>query len=148
MNKSTLHSISQPQVESDPLHELIRSGARDIISAAVEAELAQLLERYSELKDEQGRRAVVRNGYLPERSVQTGVGDVSVKVPKVRDRSGSGVKFNSTLLPPYLKRAKSIEELIPWLYLRGVSTGDFQEALAALVGEQASGLSASTISRL
>ena len=148
MSKSTLHSISQPQVESDPLHELIRSGARDIISAAVEAEVAQLLERYGDLKDDQGRRAVVRNGHLPERTVQTGVGDVSVKVPKVRDRSGSGVKFNSTLLPPYLKRAKSIEELIPWLYLRGVSTGDFQEALAALVGEQASGLSANTISRL
>lgn len=148
MNKSTLQSIQQPEVESDPLHELIRNGARDIIGAAVEAELAQLLAHYSALKDEQGRQAVVRNGYLPERSVQTGVGDVAVKVPKVRDRSGSGVKFNSSLLPPYLKRAKSIDELIPWLYLRGVSTGDFQEALVALVGEQASGLSASTISRL
>ena len=148
MSKSTLHSISQPQVESDPLHELIRNGARDIISAAVEAEMAQLLEHYSELKDDQGRRAVVRNGYLPERSVQTGVGDVSVKVPKVRDRSGHGIKFNSTLLPPYLKRARSVEELIPWLYLRGVSTGDFQDALTALLGEQAEGLSPATVSRL
>ena len=148
MSKSTLHSISQPQVESDPLHELIRNGARDIISAAVEAEIAQLLEHYSELKDDQGRRAVVRNGYLPERSVQTGVGDVSVKVPKVRDRSGHGIKFNSTLLPPYLKRARSVEELIPWLYLRGVSTGDFQDALTALLGEQAEGLSPATVSRL
>lgn len=148
MSKSTLHSIAQPQVEGDLLHELIRSGARQIISAAVEAELAQLLEQYNDLKDARGRRAVVRNGYLPERTVQTGVGDVAVKVPKVRDRSGSGVKFNSALLPPYLKRAKSVDELIPWLYLRGVSTGDFQEALGALVGEQAKGLSASTISRL
>ncbi|MGM0632161.1 MAG: IS256 family transposase [Pseudomonadota bacterium] len=148
MSQSTLHSISQPQVESDPLHELIRNGARDIISAAVEAEIAQLLEHYSELKDTQGRQAVVRNGYLPERTVQTGVGDVAIKVPKVRDRNNSGIRFNSTLLPPYLKRAKSIEELIPWLYLRGVSTGDFQEALTALLGEQAEGLSPATVSRL
>lgn len=148
MSQSTLHSISQPQVESDPLHELIRNGARDIVSAAVEAEIAQLLEHYSGLKDTQGRQAVVRNGYLPERTVQTGVGDVTVKVPKVRDRSNSGIRFNSTLLPPYLKRAKSVEELIPWLYLRGVSTGDFQEALTALLGEQAEGLSPATVGRL
>lgn len=148
MSKSTLHTVSEPVVESDPLHELIRNGARELINEAVQAELAQLLVHYSGLKDEQGRQAVVRNGYLPERTVQTGVGDVAVKVPKVRDRSGSGVKFNSALLPPYLKRAKSVDELIPWLYLRGISTGDFQQALTALVGDQASGLSASTISRL
>ncbi len=94
------------------------------------------------------RQAVVRNGYLPERTVQTGIGDVAVKVPKVRDRSGDGVRFNSSLLPPYLKRARSIEELIPWLYLKGISTGDYQEALAALLGDQAKGLSANTVSRL
>lgn len=148
MNKSTLHSISQPQVESDPLHELIRNGARKLINEAVQAELSQLLRQFSDLTDEHGRQAIVRNGYLPERTVQTGVGDVAVKVPKVRDRSGSGVKFNSALLPPYLKRAKSVDELIPWLYLRGVSTGDFQETLSALVGDQAKGLSANTVSRL
>ncbi len=114
--------------------ELIRNGARQIISEAVEAELAQLREHYRDLKDDRGRQAVVRNGYLPERSVQTGVGDVAVQVPK---RSGNGVRFNSALLlPPYLKRAKSVEELIPWLYLRGVSTGDFQQALTALLGAQ------------
>ena len=118
------------------------------MNAYVQAELNQLLTQFSDLTDEHGRQAIVRNGYLPERTVQTGVGDVSVKVPKVRDRSGSGIKFNSALLPPYLKRAKSVDELIPWLYLRGISTGDFQEALAALVGEQATGLSANTISRL
>src|SRR5690554_4889818 len=148
MSKSTLNIVSEPVVESDPLHELIRSGARKLINEAVQAELEQLLKQFSDLTDEHGRQAIVRNGYLPERTVQTGVGDVAVKVPKVRDRSGSGVKFNSALLPPYLKRAKSVDELIPWLYLRGVSTGDFQEALGALVGEQAKGLSASTISRL
>jgi transposase-like protein len=130
------------------LHDLIRNGARKLINEAVQAELNQLLTQFSDLTDEYGRQTVVRNGHLPERTVQTGVGDVDIKVPKVRDRSGNGVKFNSAVLPPYLKRAKSVDELIPWLYLRGISTGDFQEALSALVGEQASGLSANTISRL
>jgi transposase-like protein len=148
MTQSTLNVVSEPVVESDPLHELIRSGARKLINEAVQAELNQLLALYSTLTDEHGRQAVVRNGYLPERTVQTGVGNVTVKVPKVRDRSGNGIKFNSALLPPYLKRAKSLDELIPWLYLRGISTGDFQEALTALVGDQAKGLSANTISRL
>ena len=89
--------------------------------------------------DGQGRRAVVRNGYLPEREIQTGIGPVKVRVPKARDRSGSGVKFNSRLLPPYLRRTKQIAELLPWLYLKGVSTGDFREALAALLGADAKG---------
>lgn len=149
MNKSTLHVLSQPESKGlDPLHETIRQGASALIAAAVEAELAALLQQYRDLKTEEGRQAVVRNGYLPQRTIQTGVGDVEVKVPKVRDRSGSGIKFNSALLPPYLKRAESLDELIPWLYLRGVSTGDFQEALRELVGEQAKGLSANTVSRL
>ena len=149
MSKSNLHALSQPEVASnDPLHELIRQGARDLIAQAVETELESLLKQYADVKTPDGRRAVVRNGHLPKRAVQTGVGDVEVQVPKVRDRSGSGIRFNSHLLPPYLKRARSLEELIPWLYLRGVSSGDFQEALSALVGEQANGLSANTVSRL
>ena len=149
MSKSNLHALSQPEVVSnDPLHELIRQGARDLIAQAVETELESLLKQYADVKTPDGRRAVVRNGHLPKRAVQTGVGDVEVQVPKVRDRSGSGIRFNSHLLPPYLKRARSLEELIPWLYLRGVSSGDFQEALSALVGEQANGLSANTVSRL
>lgn len=149
MSKSNLHALSQPEVASnDPLHELIRQGARDLIAQAVETELESLLKQYADVKTPDGRRAVVRNGHLPKRAVQTGVGDVEVQVPKVRDRSGSGIRFNSHLLPPYLKRARSLEELIPWLYLRGVSSGDFQEALRALVGEQANGLSANTVSRL
>ena len=93
------------------------------------------LEGYADERLEDVRRAVVRNGYLPRRTVQTGIGAVDVQVPKVRDRSGGGVCFRSSLLPPYLKRARSVEELIPWLYLKGVSTGDYQEALAALLGE-------------
>ena len=149
MSESNLHALSQPEVASnDPLHELIRQGARDLIAQAVETELESLLKQYADVKTPDGRRAVVRNGHLPKRAVQTGVGDVEVQVPKVRDRSGSGIRFNSHLLPPYLKRARSLEELIPWLYLRGISSGDFQEALSALVGEQANGLSANTVSRL
>jgi len=114
----------------------------------VEAELLELLGQYTDSKDEQGRQVIVRNGYLPAREIQTGIGSVKVKVPKVRDRSGSGVCFHSSLLPPYLRRTKSMEELLPWLYLKGLSTGDFQEALAALLGKDAKGLSAGTISRL
>ena len=149
MSKSTLSVLSQPETEeTDPLHALLRRGARKLIADAVEAELALFLEGYADqrLKDE--RQAVVRNGYLPRRTVQTGIGDVEIQVPKVRDRSGGGACFRSSLLPPYLKRARSVEELIPWLYLKGVSTGDYQEALAALLGDGAKGLSANTISRL
>jgi transposase-like protein len=149
MTHSTFRVISQ-QAESinDPLTALLRNGARELILQAVDAELLTLLEEHAERRLSDGRQAVVRNGYLPARTIQTGIGDVEVKVPKVRDRSGSGIRFNSTLLPPYLKRSRSIEELLPWLYLKGISTGDYQEALGALLGEQAKGLSANTISRL
>lgn len=149
MTQSTLRALSQPEEQvTDPLTELLRSGARELIAQAVEAELQVLLEQHAEHRLPDGRKAVVRNGYLPERTVQTGIGNVEIKVPKVRDRSGSGVRFNSALLPPYLKRARSVEELLPWLYLKGVSTGDYQDALAALLGDQAKGLSTNTISRL
>ena len=149
MAQSTLRALSQPEEQvTDPLTELLRSGARELIAQAVEAELQVLLEQHAEHRLPDGRKAVVRNGYLPERTVQTGIGNVEIKVPKVRDRSGSGIRFNSALLPPYLKRARSVEELLPWLYLKGVSTGDYQDALAALLGDQAKGLSANTISRL
>jgi len=131
----------------DPLNELLKHGAQQLLAKAVEAELADLLDQYSGLQVE-GKQAVVRNGYLPERTVQTGLGDLPVKVPKVRDRSGSGIKFNSRLVPPYLKRTKAMEEFIPWLYLKGVSTGEMQPALEALLGEGATGLSANTVSRL
>ena len=126
MTKSTLTTLSQPEKDIiDPLTGLLRSGARELIAQAVEAELQALLEQHASNRLPDGRRAVVRNGYLPVRTVQTGIGDVEIKVPKVWDRCGSGVRFNSALLPPYLKRARSIEELLPWLYLKGVSTGDY-----------------------
>ena len=138
MTKSTLTTLSQPEKDiTDPLTELLRSGARELIAQAVEAELQALLEQHASNRLPDGRQAVVHNGYLSARTVQTGIGDVEIKVPKVRDHCGSGVRFNSALLPTYLKRARSIEELLPWLYLKGVSTGDYQEALAALLGDQA-----------
>lgn len=132
----------------DPLTSMLREGAQKLIAQAVEAELQTLLERHADKRTEDGRQAVVRNGYLPERDFQTGIGSMPVRVPKVRDRSGSGVKFNSELIPPYLRRTKSVETLLPWLYLKGISTGDFQEALTAILGAAAKGLSPSTITRL
>lgn len=148
MKDVKLKAVETPVNLVDPLSELVRQGARELIRKAVEAELSEMLTEYKEVKLPDGRQAIVRNGYLPERSIQTGIGEVSVQVPKVRDRSGSGVHFTSTLLPPYLRRSKSMEELIPWLYLKGISTGDFGEALCSLVGENARGLSANTVSRL
>lgn len=145
MTDSNILDLKTPA--QDPLNDLLKHGAQQLLAKAVEAELAELLEQYSDLRVE-GKQAVVRNGYLPERTVQTGLGDVPVKVPKVRDRSGSGIKFNSSLVPPYLKRTKAMEEFIPWLYLKGVSTGEMQPALEALLGEGAKGLSANTVSRL
>jgi len=143
-----IENSTKEKLGYDPLSELLRNGAKELIAQAVEAELETLLDQHADVVLCDGRKAVVRNGYLPERTVQTGVGDVSIQVPKVRDRGGSGIKFNSSLLPPYLKRAKSIEELIPWLYLKGISTGDFSEALSAILGDKAKGLSANTVCKL
>jgi transposase-like protein len=118
------------------------------LAQAIEVEVAMLLARYADRRDSEGRQAIVRNGYLPEREVQTGIGAVQVQVPRVRDRSRTGIRFHSALLPPYIRRSKSLEALLPWLYLKGVSTGDFSEALQALLGPDAPGLSPATLSRL
>jgi putative transposase len=134
--------------QNNPLQEVLREGARKLLAAAIEAEVTAFIEQHRALKTNEDKAAVVRNGYLPERSIQTGLSDIGVKVPKVRDRSGSGIKFNSSLVPPYLKRTKHMEEFLPWLYLRGISTGDFLETLKHLLGPEAPGLSAATISRL
>jgi putative transposase len=130
------------------LTEVLRQGAKRLLAQAIEAEVQTLLACYADERDAQGRQAVVRNGYLPEREVQTGIGSIPVQVPRLRDRSGQGIRFHSSILPPYMRRSRSVEELLPWLYLKGVSTGDFSEALEALLGPDAPGLSASTISRL
>lgn len=131
----------------NPLEHLLKTGAQQLLAQAIEAELAQLLTQYQH-ETVEGLQRIVRNGHQPERTIQTGLGDIEVKIPKVRDRKKEGVKFNSALIPPYLKRTKNIEELIPWLYLRGISTGDMQPALVSLLGEQAKGLSANSVSRL
>lgn len=147
MDNDTIVSFSDPAFR-DELSELVRDGAQRIIRQAVEAELKSFLETHADAQDAAGRRAVVRNGYQPEREVLTGVGPVSVRVPKTRDRAGKGRCFRSELLPPYLKKARRLEAVIPWLYLKGVSTNDFDEALGALFGDQVKGLSPSTITRL
>jgi len=133
---------------SSGLDDLIRRGARQVIQQAIEAELFELLEQYTNVKTFTGKRAVVRNGYLPSREILTAAGPVAVQVPKVRDRSGSGVKFNSVLVPPYVRRTKRVSAALPWLYLKGISTGDMSEALKVLVGEEAKGLSPNVVSRL
>jgi putative transposase len=130
------------------LEQLIRRGARDLIQRAIEIEVSELLTEYGNVRTLEGHAAVVRNGYLPAREVLTAVGEVEIRVPKVRDRSGSGVKFNSALVPPYVRRSKRISAALPWLYLKGISTGDMREALAVLVGEDAKGLSPNVVSRL
>jgi putative transposase len=143
--------LSQPGSFADPLTEVLRNGARALVVQAVEAELATLLEKHAEEVTDDGRRRLVRHGHLPEREIVTGIGPVAVRCPRVRDRVGEGserIRFSSAILPPYARRSKSLEVLIPILYLKGVSTGDFEEALAALLGKDSGSLSASTVARL
>lgn len=151
MKSPTITPLPDPSGFSpDPLTDVLRSGARDLIQQAVEAELSALLAAHAGERTEDGRARIVRHGHLPEREVMTGIGPVPVKVPRIRDRGDGAekIRFTSSILPPYLRKAKSVEELLPWLYLKGISTGDFQEALAALLGPNAAGLSSTTISRL
>jgi putative transposase len=149
MSQNKIIDLKKPgEFREDPLTELLRNGARQLIADAVQVELQELLDQYSVLRNERGYLQVVRNGYLPEREILTGIGPIKIKVPKIRDKSGQGIKFNSALLPPYLRKTRRVEEVLPWLYLKGISTGDFQEALHALLGTEGKGLSASTISRL
>ena len=130
------------------LEELVRRGARDILQRAIEAEVQTFLAGFESVPLIDGRRAVVRNGYLPERAILTTVGPVAVQVPKVRDRSGAGVKFNSALVPPYVRRSARVAAAVPWLSLKGISSGDLGEALEVLVGEDAKGLSPAALGRL
>ncbi len=149
MDKNKVIALEKPgEDERDALTAVLRQGAWRMLAQAVEAEVEAFVTAHDHIRDGEGRRLVIRNGYLPERTIQSGIGDIAVKTPRVRDRSGSGIRFTSAILPPYLRRTKSIEELIPWLYLKGISTGDFSEALAALLGPDAPGLSAGTVSRL
>ncbi len=136
------------RANQDELTEVIRAGARKLIAQALEAEVTELLAAFGDQHDANGRARVVRNGYQPEREIQTGIGPVTVQVPKVRSRQGQAVQFHSTLVPPYVRKSRSLETALPWLYLKGISTGEMQAALEALVGPEAKGLSASTVARL
>ncbi len=151
MTKTNVFPLSQPGTFADPLTEVLRSGARALLTQAVEAEVAALLSGHADKLTDDGRARLVRHGHLPEREIMTGIGAVAVRCPRVRDRVGEGserIRFSSAVLPPYARRSKSLEVLIPILYLKGVSTGDFEEALVALFGKDAGGLSASTVARL
>ena len=151
MTDSNVFQLSQPGTLSDPLTEVLRSGARALLAQAVAAEVAGFLESHADKLTDDGRQRLVRHGHLPEREIMTGIGPVAVRAPRIRDRVGTGeerIAFSSAILPPYARRSKSLEVLIPILYLKGISTGGFEEALAALLGKDAGGLSASTIARL
>lgn len=152
MEQSTVPTECLSIRSRDVLTDILRQGAQQMLAAAVEHEVAEYIERHALVRDDDGRRQVVRNGRLPARRIQTGLGLVEVRQPRVHDRrtdeNGERLRFSSAILPPYLRRTKSLDELIPWLYLRGISTGDFTEALQALLGPQAKGLSATNIVRL
>jgi putative transposase len=150
VTNANVFQLCQPGTFADPLTEILRNGARALLAQAVEAEVAVLLASHADKLTDDGRQRLVRHGHLPEREIMTGIGPVAVRCPRVRDRaSGSErIRFSSAILPPYARRSKSLEVLIPILYLKGLSTGDFEEALIALLGKDAGGLSASTIGRL
>ena len=148
MSKDNVVELKSPGTIQDPLTEMLRFGAQQLIQKAVEVELQELLAVHGERRTAEGNTGVVRNGHLPERQLQTGIGPVTVKIPKVRAKSGKPVTFRSALVPPYVRKTQSLEAALPWLYLKGISTGEMREALKVLVGPQAKGLSASTVSRL
>src|SRR5579871_1761564 len=151
MNESTAIVNHGPvTATSDVLSEVLREGARQLLAQAIHAEVGAWIDDHSHLRDPDGRQQVVRNGYLPERTILTGVGPIEIKQPRVHDRRApeEREKFTSAILPPYLRKSKSLEELIPWLYLKGISTGDFSEALQALIGPDAAGFSPNVVVRL
>jgi transposase-like protein len=151
VTETNVFPLGEPGSFSDPLTEVLRNGARALLAQAVEAEVAALLESHRDKRTADGRARVVRHGHLPERAIMTGVGPVAVRCPRVRDRVGQAaerIRFWSAILPRYARRTKSLAVLVPILYLKGVSSGAFEEALSALLGKDAAGLSASTISRL
>jgi putative transposase len=151
MQEATAETLALPvPAAADVLTSVLRQGAQRMLAQAIEAEVQEYLAQRANLVNESGHRQVVRNGYLPTRTILTGVGPMEVTQPRVLDRrpKPESESFSSQILPPYLRKTKSLDELIPWLYLKGISTSDFSEALAALVGPQAGGLSASTVTRL
>ena len=146
MSHDNVFALKNPAVANeirDALTEVLQEGARTLLAQAIEAAVAEFLARHADKRNAAGRMRLVRNGYLPERTIQTGIGDVLVKAPQVRDRAGQ-LRFSSSILPRYLRRTKTIEELLPWRYPKGISTGRFLQVLAALLARDAPGLSAGT----
>ncbi len=148
METSNIVDFSSRDAISDALTELLRTGAQKLIASAVEAELEGFLTQYASTRTDEGHAAVVRNGHHPRRPVQTGIGPVSVRIPKVRSKNGAPVTFRSALVPPYIRKTRTLEAALPWLYLKGVSSGEMGSALKVLLGPDAKGLSANTVSRL
>jgi len=153
VSNGNVFELIQPRAFDDQLTEIPRQGARTPLAQAVEAESRMFLAKHTDLKTEDGRQRIVRHGHLPEREVMTGIGPVAVRQPRVRDREAAAgdpgrIRFSPAILPSYMRRSKSIETLLPVLYLKGISTGDFSEALAALLGKDAPGLSPTAIIRL
>ena len=152
MKDNNVTALIQPGEFKDQLTEILRQGARDLIVQAVEAEFASFLQDHEDERLEDGRKRIVRHGHLPERKVMTGIGAVPVKVPRSRDRKAKNqegtIRFASQILPPYVRRSKSIEQAIPYLYLKGVSSGDFCQVMPVLLGKEATGFSADTVLRL
>ena len=149
MKKFVLPQDKNPSVIStrSALDEVLRNGAKKLLQEAIEIEVAEYVQRFQELKDSVNRRVVTKNGYLPERDILTGLGSVNIRQPRVKDRRRDSF-FSSQILPKYKRRTPSLEAAIPELYLRGISTNNFPEALAALLGENAEGLSATNVTRM
>jgi len=148
MSKHNIFEFKDRDTISDALTEMLRTGAEQLIHQAVQIELQELLAANAHRSTSEGKAAVIRNGYQPEREILTGIGSVTVKLPKVRSKDGEPVCFHSALVPPYVRKSRSLEAALPWLYLKGISTGEMGEALKLLVGADAHGLSASTVARL
>lgn len=148
MKKDTVVELRKPDSGRDLLTAMLQERAQRLVAEAVQVEFEEFLARFAEQRTEDGRSTVVRNGFQPEREILTGIGPISVRIPKARSRSEAPAVFRSSLVPPYVRRAKSLDAALPWLYLHGISTGDMREALAALVGKDAAGLSAPVVARL
>ncbi len=147
MTNNNVLDLALPE-EKDLLAPVLREGARQLLDQAIRAEVAELLSRYEHEQTPAGHQRVVGNGYQPKRELLTGIGKIAVQVPKVRSREGEPVSFQSSLVPPYIRKTATLEAAIPWLYLKGVSTGHKQSALEAIVGPEAKGLSANVVGRL
>ncbi len=145
MSNDTVIEFKDREPFSDMLSELIRTGAQKLIHQGVEAELQVLLDQHKDNRTADDKAAVVRNGYQPARDIQTGIGPVTVQIPKVRSRAVEPVTFRSALVPPYVRKTQTLEAAIPWLYLKGISTGEMGAALKVLLGSQAKGFSASVV---